>query len=424
MRILMVAQFYPPVLGGEERHVASLSEELVKRGHSVAVATLQQPGLLEEEQAGGVQVHRLPSTMQRAGFLFKDPERRHASPFPDPETTLALRRLVKQYRPDIVHAHNWLVYSYLPLKRWAGVPLVLTLHDYSLVCAIKRLMYMDQQTCSGPAFNKCLACSRNHYGPIGQPTYLSNSLMSSIERGLVDRYITVSQATARGNFLFDGDGVPYQVIPNFLPDDFDVQQVGVHPLIQQLPEDGYLLFVGDLSRDKGVHVLLEAYAMLESAPPLVLIGRKTETSPERVPDNVIIFNSWPHQAVLQAWERCSIAFAPSIWPEPFGIVVIEAMAAARPVIASRIGGLADIVADRETGRLFTPGNVEELCNVTENLLCDPAQRRQLGQAGRQRVERFRARRVVPQIEKVYYDLLGTAPQAQIEGGRAGYGGTR
>jgi glycosyltransferase involved in cell wall biosynthesis len=424
MRVLMLAQFYPPVLGGEERHVASLSEELVKRGHRVAVATLQQPGLNEEELVGGVQIHRLPSTLQRAGFLYRDPERRHASPFPDPETTLALRRLVRQFEPDIVHAHNWLVYSYLPLKRWAGVPLVLTLHDYSLVCAIKRLMYKDQQPCNGPAFSKCLACSREHYGPTGPPTYLANSLMGSIERRLVDHYITVSQATARGNGLLPGSGIQYQVIPNFLPDDFDAQKEDIHSLTQQLPEDGYLLYVGDLSRDKGVHVLLEAYAMLAEAPPLVLIGRKTETTPERLPENVIVFNSWPHKAVLEAWERCSIAFAPSVWPEPFGIVVIEAMSASRPVIASDIGGLADIVADGETGRLVNPGNAGELCQVIERLLQNPTLQRQLGQAGRQRVERFRARRVVPQIEQVYSELLGTASQTQTQGGQAGYGETR
>jgi glycosyltransferase involved in cell wall biosynthesis len=163
--------------------------------------------------------------------------------------------------------------------------------------------------------------------------------------------------------------------------------------------------------------------MLEVAPPLVLIGRKTETTPERLPGNVILFNSWPHQAVLQAWERCSIALAPSVWPEPFGIVVIEAMAAARPVIASNIGGLADIVVDGETGKLVAPGNAGELCQVIGRLLQDPALRGQLGQAGRQRVERFRARRVVPQIEQVYYDLLGIESQTQTQRGRAGYGET-
>lgn len=404
MRVLMLAQFYPPVLGGEERHVASLSEELVKRGHSVTVATLQQPGLVEEEQVGGVQIYRLPSTLQRAGFLYKDPERRHASPLPDPETTQALRRLVKQFQPDIVHAHNWIVYSYLPLKRWAGVPLVLTLHDYSLVCAIKRLMYKDREPCSGPAFSKCLACSRDHYGITGPPTYLANSLMGSFEKRLVDRYITVSHATARGNGMLPGSDTQYQVIPNFLPDDFYAPGNGVHPLTERLPEDGYLLYVGDLSRDKGVHVLLEAYAMLEGAPPLVLIGRKTETTPDHLPENVIVFNSWPHQAVLEAWERCSIAFAPSVWPEPFGIVVIEAMAASKPVIASHMGGLVDIVADGETGRLVTPGNAEELCREMERLLRNPALQKKLGLAGRQRVERFRARQVVPQIEQVYFEL--------------------
>lgn len=419
MRILMLAQFYPPALGGEERHVETLSKDLVKRGHCVTVATLQLPGLPEMEQVAGVQIHRLPSSLQRTSFPYSEPGRRHAPPFPDPETMLSLRHLVQRFQPDIVHAHNWLVYSYLPLKSWAGVPLVLTLHDYSLACANKRLMYQGENTCSGPAFSKCIACSRAHYGWIGPPTYLSNNIMKAVEGRLVDRYIAVSQATASGNGLLSDSEIKCQIIPNFLPDDFDSPSaVEDHPLTRQLPEDGFLLFVGDLSRDKGLPVLLEAYTMLAEAPPLVLIGRKTETTPDCLPDNVYLFNSWPHPAVLEAWERCKIALVPSVWPEPFGIVVIEAMAAGKPVIASNIGGLSDIVKDGETGCLVTPGDAAELSTAIERLLQDAALRARLGRAGRQHVEQFRASFVVPQIEQVYHELLGIEFQYHLQGGTA------
>jgi glycosyltransferase involved in cell wall biosynthesis len=419
MRILMLAQFYPPILGGEERHVASLSEELVKRGHDVAVATLQQPGMDQEEVTAGVRIFRLPSTLQRADFLYSDPERRHASPFPDPETTLALRNVVKRFRPDIVHAHNWLVYSYLPIKGWAGAPLVLTLHDYSAACANKRLMYKEQELCSGPAFRKCIDCSRYRYGLLGPPTYFANTFMASIGSRQVDRYIAVSQATGDGNRFSNRHGSQFVVIPNFLPDDFDAGKKENHPLTENLPPDGFLLFAGDLSRDKGVHVLIEAYDMLRKAPPLVLIGRRTDTTPEHLPENVFMFNSWPHAAVLGAWERSSIAIAPSIWAEPFGIVVIEAMAAAKPVIASNIGGLVDIVVDGETGLLVAPGSASELCGAIEHLLQNPDLRMQMGQSGLKRVEHFRARNVVPQIEQIYIDALNAKDERFSKAGMTG-----
>src|SRR5262245_9675549 len=143
MRVLMLTQFYPPTIGGEERHVWNLSAELVARGHDVAVATLWHEGLAEYEQDREVRVYRVRGTMQRTRWLFSETGRRHAPPFPDPETVVALRRLVMRERPDIVHAHNWLVYSFLPLKSWSKARLVVTLHDYSLLCAKKRLVYRE-----------------------------------------------------------------------------------------------------------------------------------------------------------------------------------------------------------------------------------------------------------------------------------------
>src|SRR5713226_1434111 len=107
MRILMLTQFfYPPTVGGEERHVADLCIELAARGHEVSVATLWQKGFPEFEIDRSVRIHRIRGTMQRMGMLFSESDRRHAPPFPDPEVMYALRRIILQEHPDIVHAHN------------------------------------------------------------------------------------------------------------------------------------------------------------------------------------------------------------------------------------------------------------------------------------------------------------------------------
>src|ERR1051326_9076327 len=134
MRILMLAQFYPPTIVGEERHVATLSRELAARGHSVSVATLWHEGLADFEVDQGVRIHRIRSTMQRMNFLFSYSDRQFAPPFPDPEALWALRRIILQERPEIIHAHNWLVHSYTPIKAWSKAKLIMPLHDYSFVC--------------------------------------------------------------------------------------------------------------------------------------------------------------------------------------------------------------------------------------------------------------------------------------------------
>ena len=92
MRILMLAQFYPPIVGGEEHHVENLSIELAARGHKVSVATLWKEGLPEFECRQGVCIHRIRGSMQRMSAIFSDLDRRHLPPFPDPEMLWALLR--------------------------------------------------------------------------------------------------------------------------------------------------------------------------------------------------------------------------------------------------------------------------------------------------------------------------------------------
>ena len=404
MRILMLSQFYLPTVGGEERHVHDLSVALVKRGHDVAVATLWHEGLPMFEILEGVRIYRIHGSMQRLSMLFSEKGRQHSPPFPDPEVLLSLRHIIKKEQPEIVHAHNWLIHSFLPLKAWSNAKLVITIHDTSLVCAQKRYMY-HESVCSGPALKKCLECSSEHYGAIkGITTALANGVLRRMEYLAIDKFLPVSQAMADISLL-EKHGVPYEVVPNFVPDDVTTLPDATHPLLEQLPKENYLLFVGDVKRDKGVEVLFHAYEEMNTSVPLVIIGRPIHNFTAPVPANVHIFQSWPHDAIMGAWSRCTIALAPSIWLEAFGIVAIEAMAMGRPLVASRIGGLSDIVVDELTGLLVPPEDSQALARAIQRLLDDSELRERMGAAARERVAKFKASSVVPQIEQVYQELL-------------------
>lgn len=414
MRILMLAQFFQPILGGEERHVQDLCTELIQRGHDVAIVTLWKNGLPSFEVDRGLRIYRVKSSLQEASWLYHEEQRPHVPPIPDPKVMRELQRIIETERPEIVHGHNWFVYSFLPIKRWSGAKLVVTLHDYSLSCAKKRYVYHNAP-CTGPGPMKCLNCAVDHYGLVkGVPTVAAKLIMKQFEYGLVDMFVPVSSATAEGNGLTQHK-VPYRVIPNFVPPSKSSPTSVDQQLLHQLPKGDYLLFVGDLCHDKGVDVLVEAYGGLRQAPPLVLIGRKCVDTPEVLPDNVTVLHSWPHDAVLEAWRRSIIGVAPSTWPEPFGIVVIEAMAAGKPVIASRIGGVPDIVIDGQTGLLVRPNDRNQLQKAIEHLVSDPALRAKMGKAGRERVTLFHKDVVVPQIEQVYADVLNKviSPVPQI-----------
>src|SRR6059058_765827 len=108
MKILMVSDFYPPFLGGVEVLVSSVSRELVRRGHEVAVATILSQGLPSTRVQDGVAIHRIGTTTKRANRLFATPARPWAPPAPDPEAVAALRRVLEDERPDVVHGHDWL----------------------------------------------------------------------------------------------------------------------------------------------------------------------------------------------------------------------------------------------------------------------------------------------------------------------------
>jgi glycosyltransferase involved in cell wall biosynthesis len=228
--------------------------------------------------------------------------------------------------------------------------------------------------------------------------------MGFAERATVDAFLPVSLATAEGNGLI-GSRLPYRVIPNFVPDDIGEPTGPPDPRLADLPDAPFLLFVGDLTPSKGVDVLLRAYAGLAAPPPLVLIGRKTPETPTALPPGVSMHASWPHAAIMDAWRRSLVGLAPSVWPDPCPTVAMEAMATGRPVIAARVGGLSDIVADGETGLLVPPGDAEALRRAMARLIDDPALRERMGAAARRRVTAFQAGDVVPRIEQVYRELL-------------------
>lgn len=398
----MLAQFYPPIVGGEEHVVQSLAIELVRRGHEVAVATIQHAGFPRRDEVEGVRVHRLRSAASAFGFLYSD-DRLHAPPGPDPALVWQLRKVLAAERPDVVHAHNWMVHSYLPLKRSAAVPLVLSLHDYSLVCSMKRLMRCGTP-CSGPAIVKCMHCASGHYGPIKGPVVATMIGVSARpEAALIDRYVAVSHAVATGNRLA-GRSAPYEVIPNF----FSPPRAPQPPWTDQLPRGDFILYAGDVSYEKGALTLLRAFAGIQRPViPLVMIGRQfLDPWPASAAD-VVRIHPLEHGSVLEAFRRCAIAVVPSLWPEPSGLVALEAMAMGKPVVASRTGGLPEIVVDGETGLLAAPGDADDLRRALERLIADPQLRARLGEAGRTRIAaHFSTEVVIPRFERLYTTIAG------------------
>lgn len=395
MRVLMLAQFYAPVLGGEERMVEAYSKGLAARGHEVRVATLGHPDRPPVLRRGDVTVHSLPSAIEHVPGLHGDDDRNHAPPFADPLTRRALSALLADFDPDVVHAHNWLDHAFLPLAGRSRAAYVLHLHDGSLVCATKRLIWQGGP-CPGPEPHRCRVCAAGHYGRATGPAIATLVRRSSVRRRhAADLLLPISEYIAKVSGLTGGPD-PYEVMPNFIAAPHPDPPRSTLPL----PDEPFLMSAGDQAVDKGVNVLLDAYERLDDPPPLVLLGRNVDIDPERLPAGVKAFGPVAHDEVLAAWRRALIAIVPSVLPEAFGLVALEAMAAGRPVVASRSGGLADVV-DEHSGVLVAPGDGGALAEALAALLANDERREQLGDGAAGRARRFGADVILPRLEAAY-----------------------
>jgi glycosyltransferase involved in cell wall biosynthesis len=416
VRVLLMTQFFPPVIGGVEVHVQALARGLAARGNDVAVVTQAAGDLPPFERRDDVDIYRLHGALQRIGPLFTA-DRRHAPPFPDPEMVLRLRRVMASVRPQIVHAHNWLGRSFVPLKRRSGARYVLSLHDCSSACTQFRMMYRDVEPCDSASLGRCLSCCAHHYGAVkGGITLASNMAMRRAEAAAVDLFLPVSSAIAEANRLAEL-GVPYEIVPNFSRDAEDAAEPAACDL-GDLPAGPFILQVGDVVADKGAHVLLEAYATMRDAPPLVFIGHVRTELPDPLPRGVSVLGPRPHAFVTAAWRRALFGTIPSLCLDASPTVTLEAMAAGKPVVASAIGGLTDQVDDEVTGLLVPPGDAALLGTALSTLAGDAPMRERMGAAGRLRFEEhFSSQVVIARIEDLYRSLLpeGRAGKREADG---------
>jgi glycosyltransferase involved in cell wall biosynthesis len=201
------------------------------------------------------------------------------------------------------------------------------------------------------------------------------------------------------------------VIPNCVADDLEAEVDESDARLDQLPATEFLLYVGRLDAAKGVNVLLEAYARMSSPPPLVMIGAGAPDFKIPVATGVTVLQDLPHAVVQSAWRRSLLGLVPSIWPEPCPTVALEAMAAGRVVVGSRVGGIPDLVEDGQTGVLVPPGDPSALGAAVTALVDDAPRRLRMGEAGKQRLATFKASSIVRRIEASYYTALGATCRA-------------
>jgi glycosyltransferase involved in cell wall biosynthesis len=412
MRLIELTDMYRPAIGGLERMVALLSEGLASRGHEVHVVASAVPGAPAVERTAGVTVHRLPLLYQSlAPRLSLDAARPFHPPAPDPLFRRKLAEVVREVKPDVIHAHAWSVFSCLA-RTFPRTPVMMTAHDYGLACARRTLVHRSGTLCPGPSWRRCGPCAGSQYG-LAKGHALAVASLSSLHLlkkvatfTAVSDYVSNRLSPTIGRVA----GQPVHTLHSFVPDGlYESGWQAERP--EFLPaEDGYLLYVGQLSRHKGVDVLVDAYRRLPSPPPLVMLGTPHPTSPapQSLPAGVTMRTSVAYPSVIATMVRAACVVVPSVWPEPFGMTVSEAQNCGVPVIGSAVGGIPEQVVDGKTGWLVPAADELALADRITELLASGDRARVMGQAGRLHGRRFTAAHGIGLFEEALQRTSQTA----------------
>lgn len=387
MKILIVHNRYR--LAGGEDVVAQREAELLRsRGHDVRFYSrsnreLDAAGLLGRAAAP------IAAIWSRTSFA-------------------ELTGLLQAEAPDVVHVHN----THLMISpavyfacNAAGVPVVQTLHNPRLMCPAGTLTRNGRlcTDCVGRSFavpGIVHACYRD-----SRPATTMTAAVSSVHRLLktwrerVDLYIA---STAFYRRLFVRSGLPADrvvVKPHFVTPD---------PGASDADGRGYALFIGRLAAEKGIDTLLEAWRALPDVPLKIrgegpLRPMVTDTIENDAAARIELIGRLDDGELVSLIRGAAFLVWPSTgFYETFGLVAVEAFACGRPVIASRIGVMSEIVADGETGLHFEAGNAADLVRKVRWALDHPAAMRRMGQAARRRfLERYTAEANHRMLTEIY-----------------------
>lgn len=376
MHVVQVTQRFPPALGGVESHVYHLATGLTQSGIGTEIFTTD----LERD----VPFKRLNGRDMQFPF----PVRRfHATKYADVPhglgilaPTMAMALLENPF--DLIHAH---AFGYFPMfagglaEMMRGVPLVVTPHsDVGDTSIAKRLL---------------------------------NWAVPPVTLRRAQRVIAVTSGEAvRLRQL----GVAPERI-RMIPNGVDLREFSPSRAPHSPRDQTSILFVGRCyPRQKGLEHLIRSLALLREPRNISLriVGEdwggvtqlRMLSKSLGVEQQVQFAGRESRGELIRSYLSADVFVLPSLF-EPFGIVLLEAMAAGLPVVASRVGGIPEIVEDGATGILVQPGDATALSLALETLISDPPLRQRMGQAGRRRAEKYSWEIIIPRIREVYEEAI-------------------
>jgi glycosyltransferase involved in cell wall biosynthesis len=364
--------------GGEDRVVAAEAQLLERHGHTVR--------LYERDNNDITGMSTLSLAAQTVWSA---------------RTGRDVRHLCKELRPHIVHVHNTFPLI-SPAIYWTAyrmrIPLVQTLHNFRLLCPQALLLREGKicEDCVGKLPWRAVAhkCYRDSAAASGAIAFMleTHRILGSF-RDKVTRYIATNQFYAD---KFALGGIPAKKIS--LKQHF----VDLPPPNRVARSGG--LYVGRLSPEKGIGTLIDALHRLPSAT-FTVIGDGTERS--RITPRVHFLGWKEPEVIYESMRSAAYLVIPSIWYETGPLTLIEAFACGLPVIASRLGALAESVTEGETGLLFEPGSAKDLGEKIAWAESHPEDMLRMGENARTEYElRYTPEANYQRLMEIYAEAIG------------------
>ena len=360
MKILMINDNDPrQLIGGAESYLLDVRDALQALGHVVHVFALASGGSRKDDS---ITVFEAEENRPLLWYL------RHTFFFL--RLFRALRRCIETIGPDVIHVHNNYKYPVTVLLAIAGRTVVQTAHDY---CAIYPTAACTRTpSCAGRSAKLALRHGCLHWKVLATEGLLLYNRIG-LDRRVVDRFIAPSRDLQEHLHGAGVGGVTY--LRNFAAaPPADTQPIRCTTALM-------VLFAGSLVAHKGVAVLLEAFEALQrtnldvelwlvgDGPDHAELAARIETEEF---SRIRLCGAQPKERLWAFYRAATVVVVPSLWLENAPLVALEAMACGKPIVASRVGGLPELVEDGRTGWLFERGNAKDLCAKLCAALASPA----------------------------------------------------
>nr|WP_319491760.1 glycosyltransferase family 4 protein [uncultured Desulfobacter sp.] len=378
LTILNAGQNYR-ITGGSDRYLLSLERLLKKNGQKVIPFTAFHPGNLNSQWS---KFFPKPVNFSNPGvhdllrYLYSIPAQK------------GIEQLIKITRPDIAHLHIYygqLTSSILKPLRKANIPIVQTLHEYKLICPTYSLWAFNEpcKKCKGNHFWHAITCRCNRGS-------LSRSFLSCLEAYIslwlgaqnLDHYIAVSDFLRNKIINMGMPSEKITTVHNFI----DCRRIKPATATGK-----YILYFGRLETTKGIYTLLDAIGQLPNVPLWVVgDGNERENIKKYIEqnriNNVMLLGFKTGKDLQKIIKESICSVSPSECYETFGLTLIESFSFGRPVIASAIGGMTEVVDDGVDGWLIPSGDENMLRDKINWMFCNKKAAQEMGINGRIKVE--------------------------------------